>query len=101
MTSRRRLSFSTGAQADIRSILRYTERQWGVRQRSTCQTQLDEGLNTLVEYPERGSERNDLYVGCRALRVQQHIVYYRLTETHIIVGRVLHNRQDPTGKVRP
>jgi toxin ParE1/3/4 len=101
MTSRRNLILNPDAQADVRSILRYTARTWGIQQRAAYQAQLDEGMTPLVEFPERGIERHDLYVGCRALRVQQHIVYYRLTETHIIVGRILHNRQDPAGKVRP
>ncbi len=99
MPSRRRLHLTADAQADLRSILRYTARQWDIRQRDIYRGHLDEGMNTLLEFPDRGHERDDLYPGCRALRVKQHVLYYRLTETHVIVGRVLHVRQDAVGKV--
>jgi toxin ParE1/3/4 len=73
----------------------------GVEQRQRYRALLDEGMDRLTRYPELGLTRDDLYQGCRALRVEQHILYYRVTDTKIIVGRVLHVRQDPTGKVEP
>jgi toxin ParE1/3/4 len=101
MTSRRRLRLTADARADLRSILRYTARQWGTRQRDVYRAQLDAGMNDLIDYPERGQERPDIYQGCRAFRVEQHILYNRLTETEILIGRVLHVRQDAIGKVDP
>jgi plasmid stabilization system protein ParE len=33
--------------------------------------------------------------------VEQHVIFYHVTDSEIIVSRVLHGRQDPTGKVEP
>lgn len=58
-------------------------------------------MDRLTRYPELGQAQDDIYPGCRVLRVEQHVLYYRVTETEVIIGRVLHVRQDPIGKVTP
>jgi plasmid stabilization system protein ParE len=58
-------------------------------------------MANLVDFPELGQPRDDLYLGCRQLRVEQHILFYRVTEEEIIVGRVLHLRQETSGRVTP
>jgi toxin ParE1/3/4 len=58
-------------------------------------------MRKLLDYPEMGPARDDLFPGCRSVRVEQHVVYYQVTATEIVVGRVLHFRQDATGKVTP
>ena len=101
MKSSRKVRLTAAARADVRDIRRYTARQWGARQRDVYHAQLYEGLERLSQFPELGQERNDLAAGCRALRVAQHVVYYRVTETEIIVSRVLHMSQDATTTVIP
>jgi toxin ParE1/3/4 len=96
---KRRLALRPSARSDVRSILLYTRAQWGVEQRRRYRAKLEEAMDRLTRHPELGQERNDLYHGCRALRVEQHIVYYRVTETEIVVGRVLHARQEASGRV--
>lgn len=56
-------------------------------------------MSSLGRHPEIGEARDDLFSGCRAFRIEQHIIYYHVTDTEIVIGRVLHVRQDPTGKV--
>ena len=89
------------ARADLRSILLYTRAQWGVEQRRRYRALLERGIDSLTRHPELGEARDDLFPGCRTLRVEQHIVYYHLTESEIIVGRVLHVRQDATENIAP
>ena len=50
-------------------------------------------------FPDLGRERDDLFPGCRALRIESHVVYYRVTTTEIVVSRVLQVRQDATATV--
>ena len=101
MKSSRKLRLTADARADVRSILRYTARQWGLRQRDIYRAQLYEGMDKLLRHPELGEEQDDVFPGCRTLRVEQHVLFSRVTETEIIVSRVLHVRQDVTDKVFP
>jgi toxin ParE1/3/4 len=89
------------ARADLRSILLYTRAQWGPEQRRHYRARLDQGIGSLTRYPEIEEVRDDLFPGCRAFRIEQHIIYYHVTDAEIVIGRVLHVRQDPTGKVMP
>jgi plasmid stabilization system protein ParE len=57
-------------------------------------------MNLLRDTPDRGTPRDDVYPGCRGLVIEQHVVFYRDTEDEIVVGRVLHQSQQPIGKVR-
>lgn len=99
MSGRRPLILLPAARADIREILVYTREQWGAEQRRQYKDQLNRGIRALAEYPELGQQRDEFFVGCRSLIVQQHVVFYRLSEGEIIIGRVLHTSQTGLGKV--
>ncbi|MEA2524608.1 MAG: toxin ParE1/3/4 [Thermomicrobiales bacterium] len=58
-------------------------------------------MRTLLDYPELGKPRDDLFPGCRNLLVERHIIFYRVTDDEIVVSRLLHVRQDATGNVEP
>jgi plasmid stabilization system protein ParE len=58
-------------------------------------------MRSLLVYPERGRQRDELYTACRSLPVEQHVVFYYLTDDAVVIDRVLHGSQDPTGKVAP
>ena len=100
MKSSRKVRLST-ARVDLRNIRRYTAQQWGTRQRDAYSAHLYEGLECLVQFAELGHERNDLAAGCCALRVAPHALYYRVTETEIVISRVLHISQDAIIGVSP
>lgn len=101
MKSSQKLRFSADARADFRDIRRYTSQQWGTQQRDIYDARLSGALNSLLDYPQLGPTRDDLFVGCRNLLVAHHIIYYRIVDDVIIVGRVLHRSQNPFGKVKP
>jgi len=83
----------------VGDIRRYTARQCGVRQRDIYHAQLNRGLRSLLDNPERGRPRDELYAGCRSLPVERHIVYYYLTDDEVVIDRVLHSSQDTTDKL--
>jgi toxin ParE1/3/4 len=102
MSARRRhLTLKPRARQDLRDALLFTRERWGAAQLSRYRVRLYEAMRTLIDYPELGQSRDDLFLGCRSLRVEQHMIFYRLTETDIVVVRVLHVRQDAVGKVEP
>jgi len=72
----------------------YTVRAWGKRQKDKYKASLDEALLRLREYPEIGQLSDDLPPGYRGLRVEQHMIYYRIEGDSMQINRILHVRQD-------
>jgi toxin ParE1/3/4 len=87
-----RLIISPRARRDYESILLYTLREWGEDQEAIYAAALDRAFVALRDYPQLGRVRDDLRPGYRAYLVEQHVVYYRLTDSAIIVMRILHGR---------
>jgi len=88
------------AERDFRQILLYTRRIWGERQRTTYRQEIGQALRQLRDHPEIGQSEDELFIGCRGLRVEQHILYsYQPHPAEIVVLRILHVHQDPIGKV--
>ena len=92
--SGRRLEFTARARRDIRSLLRYSLETCGAKSRDEYARALDEATLHLVDYPEMGYARPDLFTGARALTVEHHIVYYRVESGTIRIVRVLHEKSD-------
>ena len=86
------IRFTRKAEADFTSILLYTEQQWGEQQKETYANRLFAALERLAGFPELGETRDDLAPGLRALRVEQHVVYYLTTPKLIRVIRLRHIR---------
>jgi toxin ParE1/3/4 len=101
MKSSHRIGISDEAAADLLDIRRYTAKVWGPQQRDRYIGRLRQSLHSLLDYPERGRRRDELYFGCPSLTVGQHIVYYYLTDDEIVIDRVLHVNQETAGKVGP
>jgi len=94
MKSSPSLNFSDDARRDIRSILRYTRKIWGERQRNAYAERLAATLQDLARYPHLGRLRDDLAAGLRSYPVGEHIVYYRVEPASITILRVLHSNMD-------
>lgn len=99
MKSSRKLHISPEARIDLRDIRRYTTQEWGARQLEIYTERLKQVIRRLLDFPELGHVRDDLYPGCRAFTAEQHVIFYRITENEIVISRVLHGSQDPTSKV--
>jgi plasmid stabilization system protein ParE len=89
------------AEQDYEDITLYTRRTWGERQKITYRKAIGQALRRLRDHPELGRSEDEHFLGCRALRVEQHDIYYHQPRPEeIVVVRILHIRQDATGKVR-
>ena len=100
MKSSRRLELTAKARDDLRDIRRFTARRWDDRQRDAYLARLRRAMNSLLEFPEIGTLRETVAHGCRTHPVASHTIYYRVVENGVLVGRILHANQDPTGRVR-
>ena len=98
---RRRLALSDDAAFDIEDVLLHTQERWGAEQRRRYRVRLFQAMRSLLDHPELGRLRDELFPGCRGLVVEQHVVYYRVDDDAIAIGRILHSSRDPTGKVTP
>ena len=91
----RSVSLTQEAQRDYDDILLYGLRTWGAEQTRRYQIRLDEAIAELVDFPEIGPRRDDLFTGCRRRLVEHHIIYYCIENDAIVVVNILHERADP------
>jgi len=100
MPSSHNLRLTAEVQTDLGDILRLSLEIWGSSQRDVYQVAILDRFDELRSFPSMGRPRNDLFAGCRALTIQQHLAYYVIRADEIVVVRVLHSRRDPANAIR-
>lgn len=96
----RPIKLTLEAKSDLKDILKYTQKVWGEQQRKIYKTHFDKAFALLSEFPEGGLRRDELFIGCRCKRVEQHIIFYRLIKDTVEVLRILHSRIDIQSQFR-
>jgi toxin ParE1/3/4 len=89
-----RLVVSKAALGDLKSIARYTEREWGEVRKTRYLAILRERFAALLNHPQLGVVRDDISDGYRSLPAGRHVIFHRLTIGDIVVLRLLHQRPD-------
>lgn len=83
------------AKADLKTIARYTENQWGREQRNRYLALLDSSFHDLAAAPFKGRDCSEIRAGYRKYGVGRHIIFYRQTAPDLVeVVRILHDRMD-------
>jgi toxin ParE1/3/4 len=82
------------AQRDLSEIAAYTEANWGSEQKRRYLDAIRDRIRELRDNPEIGVKRNDVRPGYRSLASGQHQIFYRTSDTVIVVLRVLHGSMD-------
>lgn len=85
---------SAAADRDLEAIFDYTEHEFGAGQAAAYLTRISEQLETLMDNPALGRDRDEVRPGLRSLAVGQHVLFYRLLSDRLRIVRVLHGRQD-------
>ena len=85
---------SSLAEQDLIEIWVYTAEEWGLAQADTYLEELATGIDQLREYPMMGTARDELRKNYRALTVNQHTVFYVVSDDVVEVIRVLHKSVD-------
>jgi toxin ParE1/3/4 len=83
------------AAADVADIYRYSFDNFGETQADTYHDRLSECFRLLADTPFLGRDYSFLRPGLRRHEHASHSVYYRVTDTGILILRVLHQRMDP------
>lgn len=87
-------SVSKAANADIRSIARYTQDTWGSDQRRRYLEGLNDKFEMLAEMPEMAAERSDFSPPVRIHNYEKHLIIYMIAAGGILIVRVLHESRD-------
>ena len=91
----RRFDLTRSARADLKSIARYTQDRWGVRQRNAYLKEVDQVFCALAKNPSMGRACDDIREGYRKFPHGSHVVYYRLVgEEELLIVRILHMTMD-------
>jgi toxin ParE1/3/4 len=81
------------ARKDIRQIISFTAKTFGEAQAELYRNRIFSQLDLLATHPELGRSREDVGPGVRGLLVEQHIAFYRTSDTLVRVLRVMHIRR--------
>lgn len=96
-----RFTVSKAAQADIRNIARYTQDTWGRDQRRRYLDGLNDKFEMLAERPEMAAERRDFRPPVRIHHYEKHLIIYAISDSGILIVRVLHQSQDVPAILAP
>ncbi len=90
----KRLVVSAAARADLKSIARYSEREWGKARKKQYLSAIRRRVTLLRHRPEIGTTRQDVGTGYRSVLVGRHVIFYRIESEGVVIVRVLHQRMD-------
>jgi toxin ParE1/3/4 len=82
------------AREDLKSIARYTQRTFGVKQRNKYLAQLDQRFALLADAPALGRSCDAVRSGYRTYHEGRHLIFYVLIPDGIRIVRVLHDSMD-------
>jgi len=89
-----RFKLTLKAKADLINIGRYTQNQWGIRQRNKYLSNLDARMRWLVKNPQLGQNRDDIKPGYLSCKEGSHVIFYRRADENIEIIGILHERMD-------
>ena len=79
----------------MKSIARFTQQRWGVRQRNSYLKEIDQVFRALAKNPLMGQACEELREGYRKFPHGSHVIYYKLLgEEELLVVRMLHMTMD-------
>ena len=83
------------AKNDLKEIARYTQKEWGIKQRDAYLKLLDYAFFSLSLNSEKGISCDQIRVGYRKFFVGSHIIFYReVAHSEIEIVRILHQSMD-------
>ena len=97
----RKIRLHARAESDLIDIWVYSFEEWDDLQADKYLDKLNAAINSLAGNPELGVRRDNVREGYRALFVNRHAIYYRLTPTTVEIVRVLHGQMDPDRHLEP
>ena len=97
----KRFRLSALAETDLDEIWLYVATDRGVDVAKRLIDEVMDRVVLLADQPHAGRLRDELAVGLRSFPVQNHIIYYRPEQSHILIARVLHGSRDQASAIGP
>jgi toxin ParE1/3/4 len=91
---RRRLLWSEDADRDLLRIWDYGANRWSPTKADDHLRTIAIACDRLPRAPELGRARNAVSPGLRAIFVDPHVAFYRVTASAIEIVRVIHQHED-------
>jgi toxin ParE1/3/4 len=82
------------AKRDLQDIWHYTHQQWSLEQAGRYLNALTAAFEELSKAPKSAPACEHIRTGYRRLRVERHLIYFRITLDGIVIIRILHERMD-------
>jgi toxin ParE1/3/4 len=90
-----KIEFTHDAERDLINIFLYGIEHFGPVQAERYANTLNAKIEMVAEQPDFGADYGFVISGVRRYEAVSHAVYYRSTQTGILVLRILHGRMDP------
>jgi toxin ParE1/3/4 len=90
-----KIEFTHDAERDLINIFLYGIEHFGPVQAEKYAKTLNAKIEMAAEHPDFGADYGFVISGVRRYEAVSHAVYYRSTQTGILVLRILHGRMDP------
>ena len=97
----RKVRLHARAESDLIGIWVYSFGVWDDVQADKYLDELNAAIDSLARNPHLGVRRDNVREGYRALFVNQHAIYYKLSANSVDVVRVLHGQMDPNRHLEP
>lgn len=87
------------AYSDLFAIGKYTENEWGRRQRNTYLKQIDSCFKQLARNPKLETSCDFIKPGYRKFPLASHVIFYKQDSEGVVeIVRVLHKHMDVISK---
>jgi len=91
----RAFDLTESALEDLKSIARFTQKRWGVRQRNSYLKEIDQVFRALARNPNLGKTCDQIREGYRKFPHASHVIYFKEHgEDLVLVVRILHGAMD-------
>jgi toxin ParE1/3/4 len=90
-----KIEFTHDAERDLINIFLYGVEHFGPVQAERYAKTLNAKIEMAAEHPDFGTDYGFVVEGVRRYESVSHAIYYRPTQSGILVLRVLHGRMDP------
>ena len=88
------------ARQDLKSIAKFTQERWGVRQRNTYLKEIDQVFRVLAKNPDMGRACDEVREGYRKFPHGSHVIYYSEIESDpLLIVRILHVTMDVDSQI--
>lgn len=82
------------ADEDLVNIFDYTMDEFGFDQAEKYLFEIDDIFQNLIINPQLGKTRNEIKQGLHSFPKDNHVIFYRISEDHIRIVRILHGSRD-------